>query len=439
MVEAAAEQRRRRNELHPPMELLKHLAHLEKPRLTVVVPTADLSLEGRTFNSNSPPLEKTIAALKTFGIRFSYDRLRDRYQVGDYAMQQQFGESIDAAILVLRTAIMQRFGFDPKDYTEAAVRRLCLENAFNPLVDYLDHLEWDGKPRIDTWLTTYLGAEDGQLNRAFGRKVLVAAVRRATTPGTKFDQMLVLEGEQGTGKSSALKILAGDYFSDAEILGKGGREVQELCSGVWVYEISELVGLGKRDVEHVKAFLSRTHDKARPAWGRVTVERGRTCIIIGTCNRNDYLADETGNRRFWPVVTGRIDLDGLKRDRDQLWAEASVAEKTGETLTIEPALWSSAAKLTEERVAKDPWVDLLARVEHVPTASGSIGRVDGEIRVSSDFLLTGVLQINPARQHITHEKRVASAMKQLGWGGPKTMRIPGGTNPVKGYVKKASE
>jgi len=144
-------------------------------------------------------------------------------------------------------------------------------------------------------------------------------------------------GRQGSGKSSALKILAGDYFSDAEIIGQHGREVLELTKGVWIFELSELEGLGKRDVSHVKAFCSRTHDKARPAYGYVPVERGRTCIFIGTTN-GDYLADESGNRRFWPVATTDIDLDALERDRNQLWAEAAAAEATGETLVIDPAL-----------------------------------------------------------------------------------------------------
>jgi predicted P-loop ATPase len=208
---------------------------------------------------------------------------------------------------MLRTMIVLRFKFDPgPEKIKAAVYRLCLGHAFNPVCDYLDRLEWDLKPRLDTWLSTYLGAADGPLNRAIGRKVLIAAVRRARVPGTKFDQIMVWEGPQGSGKSSAIKILAGDFFSDAEIIGQSGREVMELCSGVWLYEISELEGLGKRDVSHVKAFVSRTHDKARPAYGYATVEQGRTCVFIGSTNGTDYLADETGNRRFWPVSTGKL-------------------------------------------------------------------------------------------------------------------------------------
>ena len=143
--------------------------------------------------------------------------------------------------------------------------------------------------------------------------------------------MMVLEGEQGTGKSSAVEILAGEeLLSDAEILAQERPRGQELTTGVWIYEISELEGIDKRDVAHVKVFASRKFDQ-RAGIGSASLRIvGRTCVFIGTTNRNDYLSDDTGNRRFWPVSTGKIDLDALRRDRDQLWAEAVVAEKTGE-------------------------------------------------------------------------------------------------------------
>src|SRR5262249_53696778 len=315
----------------------------------------NLSLQGRAYDRERPTLEKTIAALLTMGIHFSYDLFRRRYRVGDYALKEEFGESIDNAILVLRTHITEKLGFDPRSYIEPAVFRLCLENAFNPVLDYLDGLKWDRKPRLDTWLRTYLGATEGPLNRVFGRKVLIAAVRRARKPGTKFDPMLVLEGEQDTGKSSAVKILAGEFFRDEEIISKSNKEAQELTCGVWLYEMSELVGLSKRDVEHVKNFLSRTHDSARGVWGRKLEDQPRTCVFIGTCNRSDYLSDDTGNRRFWPVPTAKIDLDALARDRDQLWAEATVAEAAGEELIIDQELRSEAAILANSRLADDPW------------------------------------------------------------------------------------
>jgi hypothetical protein len=239
--------------------------------LTTIPTATEFSLIDRIHLRNLPLFDKTIAAMRTLGVTFSYDLFRDRYHVDGHALQQRFGESIENAILVLRTTVMQRFGFDPRTAAKDAVYRLCIENSFNPVLDYLDSLKWDGNPRLDRWLTKYLGAEDNPLNRAMGRKVLMAAVRRVRVPGTKFDQIMVLEGPQDSGKSTTVKILAGEFFSDAEIIGKYEREVQELCGGVWLYEISELAGLRKSDVDRVKAFASRDlikHDRlmAMPRW-----------------------------------------------------------------------------------------------------------------------------------------------------------------------------
>jgi predicted P-loop ATPase len=337
---------------------------------------------------------------------------------------------------VLRTHITEKFGFDPKESATPAIFRLCLENAFNPVIDYLDSLRWDGEPRIDRWLVTYCGAVDEPLNRAFGRKTLVAAVRRVRKPGCKFDNVLVIEGEQGLGKTTLMKILAGEYYrDDGEVINKSGREVQELTCGVWIYEISELAGLSKRDVEHVKSFFSRTHDSARGVWGRTLEDQARTCIFIGTCNRNDYLTDDTGNRRYWPVPVNKIDVDAFTRDRDQLWAEASVVEATGEPLELDRRFWEEAAMLTSSRLADDPWDQTLAKVERMAIQiDGSFSREFGETRASSDWLLRDVLDINPNAIGMAHTKRLAASMRRLGWTGPKNLKINGHPDQ-KGYTR----
>jgi virulence-associated protein E len=208
----------------------------------------------------------------------------------------------------------------------------------------------------------------------------------------------------------------------------------EQTTGVWLYEISELEGLGKREVAHVKAFARRQYDRARPAYGHALEKRGRTCIFIGTTNSNDYLKDETGNRSFWPVVTGEIDLDALARDRDQLWAEAAAIEEMDETLVIDKALWSEAAAVVDARLPDDPWEDILAKVETTPNAGGSLERADGYIKVTSEFLLDGVLGISRVQVNQNHTKRLARVMERLGWEKPPNVRI--GTTVAKGYRKK---
>jgi hypothetical protein len=406
----------------------------EKPkRVEAVQPKLEIAMpKGSPDDASAALLERTIAALAKLNFNFSYDLFRHRYHVGDHALQQRVGTNLEHAILVLRTTIISRFKFDPgPEKMKAAVYRLCINHSFNPVLDYLDKLEWDGKPRLDTWLSKYLGAANDKLNTAIGRKVLIAAVRRVREPGCKFDQIMVLEGRQGSGKSSAIKILAGDFFSDAEVIGLRGREVMELTAGVWLYELSELEGLGRRDVSHVKAFASRSHDKARAAYAYAPEERGRTCIFIGTTNGDDYLADESGNRRFWPVATTLINLNALTRDRDQLWGEAAAAEATGETLVIAPALWSEAAERAAERLPGDPWEDILAKVETTPNTN--VERVEGEMRVTTEYLLEGMLRFNPAQVGMRDSKRLARVMRRLAWRGPKTFRM--GEKTVKGYVK----
>src|SRR5262249_23476436 len=158
----------------------------------------------------------------------------------------------------------------------------CEAVRFDPILDYLDSLRWDGQTRLDRWLGTYLGAANTPFVRAVGRLALMAGVRRAEEPGCKFDYLLVLEGPQRAGKSSALRILAGGAanFSDQGILHAKEQAQQEQMEGVWIYEVAELVGLKRAEVEFVKTFLSRTHDKARPAYGRFRTDQPRRCIFI---------------------------------------------------------------------------------------------------------------------------------------------------------------
>jgi hypothetical protein len=229
-------------------------------------------------------------------------------------------ELSDAICRALRDAMITHpeLKFDPGETAmRQALERACEEARFDPIQNYLDSLQWDGIPRLDRWLTTYLGAADTPFVRAIGRLTLIAAVRRARLPGCKFDYILIFEGPQRAGKSSALRILAGgaDNFSDQAVLHIKEQAQQEQLEGVWIYEIAELVGLKRTEVESTKTFLSRTHDKARPAYGHFRIDAPRRCIFIGTTNDADYLRDASGNSRFWPTKVGPIDLEGCRSSR----------------------------------------------------------------------------------------------------------------------------
>jgi predicted P-loop ATPase len=303
--------------------------------------------------------------------------------------------------------------------------QLCKENEFDPIADYLNGLTWDESPRIDRWLVTYLGAEDSELNREFGRIVLIAGVRRVRRPGTKFDPIVVLEGPMGTQKSKAIEIMAGiENFSDQTILGARDKEQQELLAGIWLFEIAELSNIRKTEVEHIKAFASRTHDRARPAYGRTRVDQPRRCILFATTNDDQYL--KTADRRFWPVRTTTIDIEALKRDRDQLWAEAAQQEAEGASIVLGRKLWNPARAEQEAREESDPWDAALAE---------TVGTVEqDEERVSSADLLTIVLGIHISKQRDLDYKRLGRCMRRLGWDGPKLVRI-GNEKPIKGYSR----
>lgn len=393
------------------------------------------------LKSNS--YKNTRLAIDEIRIEARYDEFHDRKTLGG----EFKGELSDASARRVRDAIISKFGFDPgKGNVQEGLEYACETNRFDPVLEYLNGLAWDRTPRIDRLLPVYMGADDTPLNRAFGRKTLLAAVRRVREPGCKFDTMLVLEGEQGSGKSSAVQILARqkENFSDAPIKWDDPKAQQEAVTGVWIFEVGELTGLRKADVEHVKNILSRSVDSARPAYGRFRVDKPRRCIFIGTTNGGEqagYLNDHTGNRRFWPVRTGEIDLEALERDRDQLWAEAALLEQFGEELTIDPSLYADAAEQQDRRRVRDPWDDVFANVR------GERG--NGVERIGTAELLLEQLSMKPGQMTSAIYARLAVVMNRLGWSGPKDIRVrypmgTDGTRPfgiavMKGYERPLSD
>ena len=234
------------------------------------------------------------------------------------------------------------------------------KHKFNDVVNYLTSLVWDGTPRLDTMLVDYLGAINSDYVRAVTRKAFVAAVKRAMEPGCKYDTMLILTGPQGIGKSTLLDKMSKGWFSD-NIRTFEGKEASELLQGVWLVEIGELDAFRKSDVARIKQFLSQRSDRFRAAYGRYVQEAPRFCVFFGTTNRDEFLRDTTGNRRFWAVDVGiehpsKSVWKNLDVEVDQLWAEAVMRWKVGEDLHLFGELESTSNEVQEahrERSAKE--------------------------------------------------------------------------------------
>lgn len=393
-----------------------------------------------------PTLRNTLIAIARLGLHCEFDEFHRRKVIGGHTLQSFQGELSDDGCAVLRNEILQRFGFDPgKDHTREAANTRCLEHMYHPVRDYLAGLRWDGQARVERWLNIYLGADDTLLNSACGLLVLVAAVRRVRQPGCKFDTILVLEGPQGSGKSTAISALAGpDNFSDQEILTLDAKAQMEAIEGVWIYELAELAGMRRTDITKVKSFASRSIDQARPAYGRFREKRPRKNVFIGTTNEDQYLQDTTGNRRFWPVKTRKIDLEALRRDRDQLWAEAAFIEAGGGSLTLDESLWDAAREQQNARMEDDPWLEVLRNLSTTATgnkesknfSSADLTPVDEHYRISTRKLMIKLgIEIEQAAPW--QMKRLANCMRSLGYDGPNNYKVEG--KVMKGYQIDASK
>jgi predicted P-loop ATPase len=419
--------------------------------------------EQRVDGKPTPSMHNARLAITALDIECKYDTFHNKLLFGfkgdqtRHAIEHIAGEVTDNGIIALRQLMSESFGFDLTDkHTRDAVISLAIERCFDPVRDMLAEAEasWDGVPRLDRMAADYFNCVDTPLNAAFMRKTMIAAVARARVPGIKFDQITVLESGEGFNKSTAWRVLAGDEnFSDENIIGKNGREVQEQLSEIWIHENADLAGLKKAEIETVKAYASRMIDIARPAYGHFVKKQPRHSIEVGTTNSAEYLQSQTGNRRFWPLkVLKAINIEMLKRDRLQLWGEAAHYQSQGESLFLDESMWAVAAIEQEARRISDPWEDALAdmpkevqvdlgykdgfaRTETVQV----IYTIHGERRVAAATLLGHILKIKPGSQQTSHTMRLSNTMRKLGWQRHDNGYVTIGESRVKGYFRQADE
>lgn len=304
----------------------------------------------------------------------------------------------------LNVEIARMYGIKaPSCLVGEAVRHVGNEHPFHPVISYLDALVWDGTPRIDTWMVDRCAAEDTPLVREIGRCFLLSAVARVKQPGCKVDNVLILVGAQGIGKSRAFAVLAGEWFSDTAI-DFASKDAYQQLPGVWIYEMAELDSLRRSEASAVKAYISAQIDHYRPSYGRNLVDVPRQTVFVGTTNEPEFLGDPSGSRRFWPVAVLAIDLVGLAADRDQLWAEARVRYEAGEIWWLSPEGEAARAVAAEPFREVDAWEDPVARWTGDRTEPFTVSDV-----------LTGALAVDAGRQTKRDGMRIAGILSRLGY------------------------
>lgn len=310
-----------------------------------------------------------------------------------------------------------------KDTTHQALEEQAVRASFHPVRDYLDGLVWDQKPRIHKWLSYHLGAEYTPYTQGIGRMFLISMVARVLRPGCKADYMPVLEGPQGSRKSTACAILGGAWFSDnlPDLRGDGVRVSQHL-RGKWLIEIAEMSAMSRAENADLKAFITRSEERFTPKYGRKEVIEPRQCTFIGTTNKTAYLRDETGGRRFWPVKTTSIDTDALRHDRDQLFAEAVHAYRGGGSWWPDQEFEREYIRPEQEaRYEADAWEEAIGRY------------LDGLSKVTVLQVARGALNIETPKLGTADQRRIGASLERLGWQ-------PGArTGEGRWYIPKVEE
>lgn len=354
-----------------------------------------------------------------------------------------------------------------KRTVEEAKISYCLRFPYHPIKQYFEsirHLD-PSKGLIDNWLTVTVGAADIPLHCEIGKKMLVAMVARIYEPGKKFDNMIVLESKlQGHGKSTLLEILSTtQYFNSGNILTMSSKEQMEHLKGRMIYESGELVGHGRVDIDNIKAFLSATHDRGRWAYATDVRDHPRTAIIVGTTNRDNYLLDDTGNRRIWPVACCAVptdtvhdgvpcpteaNLEWLRDNRDQLFREALALYESGYSLVLDRKYWGDVQEVQSSRMADVPFTDNVAGILGLTENEGLVVKDDPvnhilELRIHSQSIIEGCFPPSFSANTIVG-RLVKNAMKvkiigDLQWEHYKNLRVGPGSVNLPGYVLRSKD
>lgn len=294
-----------------------------------------------------------------------------------------------------------RINFEHKTLLRA-VNAAANRRRVHPVREYFAGLKWDGTPRARGWLHTYLGALDDDYARAVGVKFLVSAVARVMRPGCKADNVLILEGEQGRWKSTALSVLAGAWFMDTPFT-LGDKDAFLVIRGSLIVELAELDGFSRAESSRAKAFFSSPADTFVPKYVARAIRVPRQCVFAGTVNHGTYLRDTTGNRRYWPVKIDRGQIDELRRDRDQIWAEAVHLFNEGVRWWVEPDEQDLFTQEQELRYVGDAYSDRVS--------AWAVGKTE----FTMEQVLSDALKLDVSKWTRAEQTRVGEVLQELGW------------------------
>lgn len=359
------------------------------------------------------------------GIRLSYDDFKDVLMCAPDGTSdwRPFNDNDYTSLRIwLETTAL----FYPvcKDMARDAVRYVAEQQKMDTAKLWLQAIKWDGVPRVDTFMPVYMGTPDREYERAVGRYLWTAFGGRVMSPGCQVDMVPILVGRQGIGKSQGIKALVPDPEFYTEIrLDEEDDAIARKMRGTLVGEIAELRGLRTSDQDRIKAFVTRTHEKFRPLYCEFMTTFARRLVMIGTTNEDEFLDDPTGNRRWLPVRTTGVDVEAIKRDRDQLWAEGMYLWQE------EGIYWQEAEALArlehEEFQSMDEWEPLVAQW---------LSDNPGLPFLRSHDVLTAAIGLDARHVTRAHTNRVGKALRSLGY--ERTTVAPKGQKPFKAWVKK---
>lgn len=292
------------------------------------------------------------------------------------------------------------------EYGEAAVsstvQLIGEENKRNPLLEWLDSIEWDGVNRLNSWIVEATDCEDNELNRKMGEKWLIQAIARAYEPGCKADCVLILAGAQGAGKSTLFRTLATDeYFADTP-LDIGSANSYSQIARAWIYEVAELDSVRRSANSATKAFLSAQEDNFRPAYGRHAITIKRHVVFAGTTNESQFINDMTGSRRYWPIKVNEVNLNWARENRDQLWAEAILAFKNGETWYLDKKTDEARHDSSKIYRQDDPWLEPISNFLMLQRGY-----------VTMTMVMEDGLKIERGRMNRRDEMRISEILREL--------------------------